>query len=96
MVTINKDTAYYLAKLCALKIDENEADRYSKQLNDIIEYAQKLNELDTDNIDPSFHATNVETLMREDQPAESAARENILNNAPDKEGSSFAVPRILE
>jgi len=96
MTTINKDTAYYLAKLCALKIDENESEKYSKQLNDIIEYAQKLNELDTDHIDPSFHATSVETLMREDRPVQSAAKENILNNAPDKEGSSFVVPRILE
>jgi len=95
MTTIDKDTAYYLSKLCALKIDENEAEKYSKQLNSIIEYAQQLNELDTSKIDPSFHGNLKSTVMREDEVEIFANSDNILDNAIEKSGTSFSVPNIL-
>lgn len=96
MTIINKDTAYYLAKLSALEISDIEAEKYSKQLTDIIEYAEKLNELDTAAIDPSFHSNVTESLIREDVVVTFDNNSKLIENAPAREGTAYAVPKILD
>ena len=95
MSLINKDTAYYLAKLSSLEITDDEAEIYSKQLSSIIEYAEKLNELDTSNIEPSFHANTTANLIRDDEVICFDNSDRLIENAPAKEGTAYAVPKIL-
>jgi len=94
-MAITKDDAYHIAKLASLDITDKEAEKYSKQLSDILDYAESLNKLDTSKIDPSFHGNLKSTLMREDKVEEFENREKILDNAIEKAGTAFSVPKIL-
>jgi len=94
-MAITKDDAYHIAKLASLEITAEEADKYSKQLSDILDYAEALNKLDTSKIDPSFHGNIKSTLMREDEVEVFEDRQRILDNAIELSGTAFSVPKIL-
>ncbi len=95
-MAIDKTHAFYIAKLSRLSITDSEAEKYSKQLSDILNYAEQLNKLDTAHIDPSFHAINTESPLRSDEQISFDNRAGILKNAPEGQGSFFTVPRILD
>jgi aspartyl-tRNA(Asn)/glutamyl-tRNA(Gln) amidotransferase subunit C len=79
-----------------LQLTEEEAERYTKDLNAILDFAAKLNELDTSNVQPTSHATDVKNVMREDVNRPSLPREEVLKNAPDHEEGQFKVPAVFE
>lgn len=92
---ISKADVEHVALLARFELDEEEKDKYAAQLNDILEFAQKLNELDTDNIPPTTHVLPLKNVFREDETGEHMDREKALANAPEKEDGYFKVPSIL-
>ncbi|TFJ91323.1 Asp-tRNA(Asn)/Glu-tRNA(Gln) amidotransferase subunit GatC [Lentibacillus salicampi] len=96
MADISKDQVKHVANLARLAITEEEADMFTEQLSSIIDYAEQLNELDTDNVEPTTHVLDLKNVLREDEPKEWISREEALKNAPDKQGGYFRVPSILE
>ncbi|MFB9326473.1 Asp-tRNA(Asn)/Glu-tRNA(Gln) amidotransferase subunit GatC [Paenibacillus aurantiacus] len=86
----------HVAKLARLALTEQEKEQFTGQLNAILKYAEKLNQLDTDGIEPTSHVLPVTNVMREDEVRESVSNETALKNAPDEEDGQFKVPAVLE
>ncbi|WP_027417416.1 Asp-tRNA(Asn)/Glu-tRNA(Gln) amidotransferase subunit GatC [Aneurinibacillus terranovensis] len=96
MSAISRTEVEYVAKLARLNLTEEEAVKYTEQLNAILEFAGKLNELDTSNIAPTSHVLDVYNVVREDEARPSVNRELALRNAPDEEDGQFKVPAVME
>jgi len=93
---INDETIKYVAHLARLELEEKEIELYTNQLNSILEYMEKLNKLDTSNIEPTSHPVALECALREDEVKESFSVEKSTKNAPERIGSFFKVPPIIE
>ncbi|MBN1255392.1 MAG: Asp-tRNA(Asn)/Glu-tRNA(Gln) amidotransferase subunit GatC [Deltaproteobacteria bacterium] len=85
----------HVARLARLKLSEDEKELFTGQLNAILDYMEKLNELDTGSIEPTFHVVSHQSVMREDAAKESQPQEAALDNAPDKAQGCFRVPKII-
>ncbi|WP_067839100.1 Asp-tRNA(Asn)/Glu-tRNA(Gln) amidotransferase subunit GatC [Amphibacillus sediminis] len=96
MVEISKEQVKHVAHLARLAITEEEVDVMTKQLGDIIHYAELLNELDTSHVEPTTHVLDLKNVMRKDEPRKWIEREDALKNAPDQKDGQFRVPSILE
>ena len=86
----------YIADLARLKFSQEEIENFTKQLNQILEYMDKLNELDTTNVEPLSHPVEGSNVFREDKVEESINREEALKNAPDSDEVFFKVPKVIE
>ena len=93
---IKEDTIKYVADLARLKLTQEEETLYAKQLNDILGYMDKLNSLDTKNIDPMSHAASLGNVLREDKIRKSVSNKEALENAPEEKDGSFKVPKVIE
>ena len=85
-----------VAQLGRLELSNEEVTQFSGQLSAVVEYIEKLNELNTEGVEPLAHCLPVHNVLREDTPQPSLTNEQALANAPDREGEFFKVPRILE
>ena len=86
----------HVALLARLKLTDREKDIFSEQVVNIIRYIDKLNELDTSGIEPTAHVLPMKNIFREDKAQASLPRESVLQNAPERDGSFYRVPRIIE
>ncbi|MDI3480927.1 MAG: aspartyl-tRNA(Asn)/glutamyl-tRNA(Gln) amidotransferase subunit [Tepidanaerobacteraceae bacterium] len=93
---IEKHTVDHVANLARLYLSEEEKAEMMEKLNSILDYMEKLNELDTTNIEPTAHVIPIKNVFREDEVKESLSLEETLKNAPDRSGNFFRVPRIIE
>ncbi|ARI78573.1 Asp-tRNA(Asn)/Glu-tRNA(Gln) amidotransferase subunit GatC [Halobacillus mangrovi] len=96
MSRISKDEVKHVANLARLAITEEEADMFTKQLDDIITYAEQLNELDTEGVEPTTHVLDLKNVLRKDEPKRWISKEEALKNAPDQQDGQFKVPSVLE
>ncbi|MEW5945928.1 MAG: Asp-tRNA(Asn)/Glu-tRNA(Gln) amidotransferase subunit GatC [bacterium] len=86
----------HIADLGRLDLSDEERETFASQLNDILEYAAMLNELDTEGVEPASHVVPLKNVFREDVVRESFPVEEVLSNAPDARGNFFCVPKIIE
>ena len=93
---IERKDVEHVARLARLALSDAELERMREQLNGILSYIDKLNALDTRDVEPTSHAVPMVNVMREDEPAPCLPREEALANAPDRAGEFFRVPRIIE
>ncbi len=93
---LTKDDVVYVAELARLEFNDDELKVFSDQLTSILDYAEKLNELDTSNIMPTAHVLPVNNVLREDVVTPSLDREKVLQNAPDQQNGCFKVPKVIE
>lgn len=93
---ITKEEVGHVAHLARLHFSEEEQDKFTSQLNDILTYIDKLNQVDTSGILPTTHAISLNNAFREDVVKESIGRDLALTNAPDEKGSCFRVPKVIE
>lgn len=96
MSRITKDQVLHVAHLARLEMNDNEAELYTEQLDRIIEMAEKLDELNTENIKPTSHVFAQENIMREDVPVKGLPIEEVLRNVPQHEDGQIKVPKILD
>jgi len=95
MIT-NKDVTY-VAELANLELTPQERERMLRDLNSILEYIDRLNELDTASVSPMAQTLlPVAEAMRADAPRPSLPHETALGNAPDSDGEFFRVPKVIE
>lgn len=85
-----------MAHLARLDFRAEETEKFTAQLNDILIYMDKLNEVDIMDVIPMSHAITVTNAFREDVVKESLGRELSLANAPEARGDCFLVPRVVE
>ena len=84
-----------IAELARLKLDKVEKEKMTFQLNKILEYMEKLNELDTCNVEPLAHTQELVNVFREDKVKPSLPVEKALENAPERMGNYFKVPKVI-
>lgn len=94
---LSREEMEHLAKLALINLTEEEKEKFSEQLNDILEYFQKLNELDTTDVEPTRHVIDeLKNVFREDVPGDSLTQEEALKNASEKKDGYFKAPRIIK
>ena len=96
MSDIKKDTIKYVADLARLSLNPEEEELFAGQLKDILNYVEKLNKLDTKDVEAMSHAVSLGNVFRNDIVKDSIDNEEVLRNAPKKEGRFFKVPKIIE
>lgn len=84
-----------IARLARLQLTEADLEKYATQLSAVLSYIERLNQLDTANIEPTAHAFLVPTPFREDKVKPYTEQELSLQNAPDREGPFFKVPKVI-
>ncbi len=95
-MAITPEHVDYIAHLSRLSLGEDDKARFAAQLDCILEYVEKLNELSTDEVEPLVHMSERENVFREDVPSSSLPRKEALGNAPEQADGCFKVPSILE
>ncbi len=93
---ISKEEIEHIASLARLSLSEKEKELFGSQLSSILNYMEKLNELDTKDIEPTSHVLPLSNVMRDDIPRPSIPREDALLNAPDHTDKFYRVPKIIE
>lgn len=96
MARVTKEDVEYIANLAQLTLDEESKERLVGELSDILTHVDKLNELDTNEIEPMMHALQMTNVFRDDVVEPSLDRETALNNAPKHDGEYYLAPRILD
>ena len=86
----------HVALLARLELKDEEKELFSKQVGSIIEYVDKLNELDIDDVEPTAHVLPIKNVFREDELRDSLPREKALQNAPRESDGFYRVPKIIE
>jgi aspartyl-tRNA(Asn)/glutamyl-tRNA(Gln) amidotransferase subunit C len=86
----------YVAKLARLELSEQERTLFTEQLGKILDYFQKLGEVDTSGVEPMAHATPLYDVLREDLPADPLPISSALLNAPAATENQIIVPRVVE
>ena len=93
---ISKEEVRQIARLARLSPSEEEIDRLTGELDSILGYFEKLNELDTTGIEPTSYAVEVNWPFREDRVLPSLPVDEVLGNAPDKDRGMFRVKKVIE
>jgi aspartyl-tRNA(Asn)/glutamyl-tRNA(Gln) amidotransferase subunit C len=93
---ISREEIEHIASLARLYLSEREKELFGLQLSSILDYMEKLNELDTVDVEPTSHVLPLSNVMRDDIPQPSIPREDALLNAPDHTDKFFRVPKIIE
>jgi aspartyl-tRNA(Asn)/glutamyl-tRNA(Gln) amidotransferase subunit C len=86
----------HIAQLARVGLSEDDVARFQDQLSQILDYFQRLQEVDTENVPPTAHTLAMNNVMREDEPRPSFDKDEILANAPQREGDLFRVRAVLE
>jgi len=94
-MALSRKEVLHVAELARLSLGAEEVEVFTRQLNDILAYVEKLQELDTEGVAPLAHVIPVFNAFREDEVKEGLPGEEALANAPAREEGSFLVPRVI-
>ena len=95
-MTINLKTIKHISKLSRISVDDAKADKLAGDLNSIFEFIEKLNELNTDNVEPLTSVAETILKLRTDEVESKNIKDQILKNSPDENEDFFVVPRVVE
>ncbi|MBD5495884.1 MAG: Asp-tRNA(Asn)/Glu-tRNA(Gln) amidotransferase subunit GatC [Lachnospiraceae bacterium] len=93
---ISDETIEYVGILAKLELSESEKEQAKKDMGRMLDYIDKLGELDTEGVEPMSHVFPVQNVFREDVVTNVDTREQLLSNAPEQKDGMFAVPRTFE
>ncbi|MDW7731553.1 MAG: Asp-tRNA(Asn)/Glu-tRNA(Gln) amidotransferase subunit GatC [Methanolobus sp.] len=92
---ITKEEVEHVGWLARIEIDEKESDAYAEKLNSVLDYFGQLDEVDTENVAPTYHVMDVVNVFREDEVTESMPQDVVLSNTENKQEGNFKSPRIM-
>jgi aspartyl-tRNA(Asn)/glutamyl-tRNA(Gln) amidotransferase subunit C len=93
---ITAETVLELCDLARLRLEPEEAERMRRDLERILEYVEKLNELDTEGVPPTSHVVEIVTPMRSDEEERRLPVDDVVRNAPRHARGAFVVPKVIE
>lgn len=93
---ITPDLIKYLESLARITLDEDEEKKVGKELQDILTYIDKLNELDTEGVEAMSHCFPLTNVLRKDEVKPSMSPDEIVANAPESQNGTFVVPKTVE
>ncbi len=94
-MTISIRDVEKIAKLAKLKFDDDEKKKITKQLAEILSYMEKLTEIDTENIPPTYNVHNITNVLREDKVKSWFSQQEAVANAPKNYKGHFSVPKVI-
>ena len=94
-VEITADVVRHIGLLSRIELTDSEVKTFGDQLANILHYVDKLQELDTDGVEPMAHAVEIHNVLAEDTPRESLTPDQALANAPQRDGDYFKVPKVI-
>lgn len=92
---VDKDEIMHIAKLAALNIKEDEIEEYRKNLQDILNFADIVNSVNTDNVNETIGSTSNSNMFRKDEIKKFNDKEALLQNAPEKQNNMFSIPKVI-
>ena len=95
-MTIDLKTIKHISKLSIISVDEQKAEKLTKDLNSIFDFIEKLNELKTDNVQPLTSIAETTLKLRPDEIKSENLREQIIKNSPENNEDYFVVPKVIE
>ena len=95
-MALSVDDVRYIAALARLRFSEEEERHLAEQMSEILDYMDKLNELDTADVSPMSHVLDLYNVFREDDARQRMTPEDALRNAPDADSDYFRVPKVIE
>ena len=95
-MTIDLKTIKHISKLSRISVDDAKADKLAGDLNSIFDFIEKLNELNTDNVEPLTSVAETKLKLRADEVKSENIRDQILKNSPEENEDFFVVPRVVE
>jgi len=95
-MAIDRETVKHVAHLARLKVEAQELEKLSQQLQEILNFIDQLNKVQIKNINPTSHILPINNVLREDKPRDSLTVSDVLANAPQKEDNFFIVPKVIE
>lgn len=95
-MSIDKKTIEKTAKLANLELTENENIEFTNQISDILDYVEKINQLDTSSVEATDHIANLKNVFREDIVQDSIELSKIEKMAPEYENGYFVVPKVID
>ena len=95
-MTIDLKTIKHISKLSRISVDEAKADKLARDLNSIFDFIEKLNELNTDKVEPLTSVAETTLKLRADEVKSENIRDQILKNSPEENEDFFVVPRVVE
>jgi len=93
---LSQQEVEHIALLSRLKLTDEERERMTTQLNDIMRFFEQLGELDTSDVEPTSHVIPMSNVLRADEARPSLPVEDVLESAPERVGDTFRVPRVVE
>ena len=93
---VEKEEIMHIAKLASLNIKEDEVEEYRKNLQDILNFANIVNSVNTENLSETIGSTNNVNVFREDEVKEFEDKELLLKNAPESEDNMFRIPKVIQ
>ncbi len=95
-MSVSRKEVEYIAELARLKFSEDELESLTSDMNKILDYMDKLNELDTENVELLSHPLDIENVFREDKVSKSISTEEALKNSSSKSDKYFTVPKVIK
>ena len=95
-MTIDLKTIKHISKLSRISVDDKKADKLAEDLNSIFDFIEKLNELNTDKVEPLTSVAETTLKLRIDEVKSKDIRDQILKNSPDENEDFFVVPKVVE
>ncbi len=93
---IDKETVDKIAHLARLEFENEAKDQIIKDMNNMLAFVEKLNELDTSNVEPLIYMSNETNVLREDEVKQEITQQEALKNAPKKDSDYFKVPKVID
>ncbi|KJS06599.1 MAG: glutamyl-tRNA amidotransferase [Flavobacteriales bacterium BRH_c54] len=95
-MAVDKLTVKKIATLVKLEFNEEQAVSIQQDLSRMLDFVNKLNEVDTENVEPLVYMLNERPTLRKDEPLQEISQEEALKNAPDKDTDFFKVPKVIK
>jgi aspartyl-tRNA(Asn)/glutamyl-tRNA(Gln) amidotransferase subunit C len=95
-MSLDKATTQKVARLARIRLEEGEDEKYTNELNGILQWIDMLGEVDTDGVEPLANVANIDLKLREDKVSDGGIQKDVLANAPESLQGYFVVPKVIE
>ena len=95
-MSVSKEDVKHIANLSKLNLTDEELDKYTTDLSNIVDFANELSNINVDGVKPTAHILDIKNVFRKDEVDASYDREEILKNAPSRDAGCISVPKVVE
>lgn len=94
-MTISKEEIIHIAKLASLNLSDEEIDKYTKDMQEILEFANTVNNVNTEGVEETIGTKSAYNVFRKDEVKQTISKEELLKNAPSQDEGMFRIPKVI-